>query len=192
MMENLTKPKKPIYKKWWFITIMVFLVLSVIGALTDDGETENVKEEVVPVVKKEEPKVIKTPESVSADFIRKNFGTNKDEKKKAVISTKFENGVVEATALEVTFWSPKSAKRSFLDNTKDYMEQMKKFDDVQTATLIVHVPLTDQYGNEKNGEVLRVTMNRETLDKINFENFNIENIEQVADEYKEHPALSEE
>lgn len=188
----MIETKKPFYKKWWVITIAVFFVLSIIAALTDDGTTEAIEEkEVVKEVKKEEVKVVKTPDVITAEFIKKNFGTNKNEKKKAVVSTSFNNGIVEGVALEVTYWSPETAKKEFLKNTKDYMEEMKALKEVVRATLVIQVPLTDKYGNVKNGEVMRVMMNRETLDKIDFENFNADNLASIADNYYEHKALSE-
>ena len=196
--------KKPVYKKWWFIAIVVFFVISAIGALTDDGEvakeeTEAVSKQVteekteVKEEKKEEVKVVKTPDVVAAEFIKKEFGTNKEEKERAVISTSFgENGFVEGVALQETYWSPKSAKKQFLKNTKDFMEKMQSQKDVTRATLVIQVPLTDQYGKTENGEVMRVMMNRETLDKIDFEGFDEENLISIADDYYEHQALSEE
>lgn len=188
----MIETKKPFYKKWWVITIAVFFTISIIAALTDDGTTEAIEEkEVVKEVKKEEVEVNKTPDVIASEFIKKNFGTNKDEKKKAVISTNFDNGIVEGVALEVTYWSPASAKKDFLKNTKEYMEKMKSLKEITRATLSIQVPLTDKYGNVKNGEVMRVMMNRETLDKINFENFNADDLETVADAYYEHKALSE-
>lgn len=32
-----TKPKKPFYKRWWFIAIVVFFALGVIGSMLDDS-----------------------------------------------------------------------------------------------------------------------------------------------------------
>lgn len=190
--KQMIETKKPFYKKWWVIAIAVFFVLSAISALSDE-ETEAVKEvkTVVPVEKKEEVKAVKTPDVVAADFIKKNFGTNKEEKKKAVVSTSFNNGIVEGVALEVTYWSPETAKKDFLNNAKDYMEKMKSLKEVTQATLVIQVPLTDQYGNTENDEVMRVMMNRETLDKINFENFSVDDLASIADDYYEHAALSE-
>ena len=69
------------------------------------------------------------------------------------------------------------------------MESMKSQPNVAETTLAVQVPLTDQYGNTKNGEVLRVTLSREALDKINFEGFSVNNLSAIAGDYWEHPAL---
>lgn len=195
----LEKSKKPFYKKWWFITLAVFFVLSAIGAAFDNGEsgiaeeeTQTVSKPVTKEEKKEKMKEVKTPDVIATEFIKKEFGTNKDEKKRAVISTTFENGIVEGVALQETYWSPKTAKQSFITNSVKFMEKMKSLKEVTQATLVIQTPLTDQYGNVKNGEVMRVTMNRETLDKINFENFDAENLSSVADNYYEHQALSAE
>lgn len=44
--KYIMKEKKPFYKKWWFILIMVVLVLGFIGSLFDDSDKATVKEEV--------------------------------------------------------------------------------------------------------------------------------------------------
>lgn len=190
------KKQKPFYKRWWFIVIAVFIVLGAIGSLFEDEETASMDkvETVAPIkeTKEEKPKVkkAKTPDVIAADFIKKKFGINKEEKKKAVVSTSFENGILKAVALKESSWSAKSAKESFLFNASEFMETMKSLPEVQQATLIVQVPLTDQYGNTENDDAFRVTLSRETLEKINFEGFNVDNFPMIADDYWEHPALS--
>ncbi|MBM7644061.1 hypothetical protein JOD45_000252 [Scopulibacillus daqui] len=50
-------------------------------------------------------------------------------------------------------------------------------------------PMQDQYGNASNNIVMKATFDRDTLDKINWENFMFENIPNVANEYWEHPSF---
>lgn len=49
------KEKKPIYKRWWFILIVVLFALGTIGNIIDGGKTEN-KPTTQKVVKKKEKK----------------------------------------------------------------------------------------------------------------------------------------
>lgn len=51
-------------------------------------------------------------------------------------------------------------------------------------------PLIDTYGNEEDGEVLRINLSGESLNQINFDNFLFENLPSIADNYWEHPSFS--
>lgn len=50
-------------------------------------------------------------------------------------------------------------------------------------------PLVDAYGNSKEDTVLKIMLTKETLDKINFEQFDKDNFSVIADEFYQHPAL---
>lgn len=190
MEDNL---KTPIYKRWWVILIAVYFGIGVIGTVLTNGSEAaelNTTASVVKQVTKEHiNEHYKTPpDVVAAELIEKKFGSNNNEN--AVISAKFESGVIEVIALEENFLSAETAKRTFLENTVAFMEAMKAQTDVTQATLIVQAPLSDRYGNVENGDVMIVIMSRETLEKIHFENFQVNNLSSVADSYWEHPALS--
>lgn len=45
------KLKKPFYKSWWFIAIVIFITLAVIGAIIDETDSENADTDT-PVIKK--------------------------------------------------------------------------------------------------------------------------------------------
>ncbi|MFJ7826701.1 hypothetical protein [Psychrobacillus sp. NPDC096623] len=195
--------QQPFYQRWGFILFVLFLGIVVIANVVNKTEKEEtVKVDVTdsPFYKKMEKQELtekmaqsdKSPEVIAAEIIMKNFGTTNIEKVNAVLSSRFESGVVETIALKVNFESPESLKRSILFSTVDFMKAMKSLDEVTQATLIVQAPLTDRYGNVKNDDVMVVLMSRETLNKINFNNFNAKNLLAVADSYWEHPALSAE
>lgn len=197
------KTKQPFYQSWWFILLIFFLGIGIIENLFDPTEkAETVKAEVTdsPFYKKMAQEELKekktqnhkTPEVIATEVIIKNFETTNKDKENVVLSSRFESGVVETITLEEKFKSAESLKLSGLYNTVDFMEAMKSLDEVSQATLIVQAPLTDRYGNVEIGDVLIVLMSRETLNKINFNNFNAKNLPAVADSYWEHPALSAE
>ncbi|SDM90347.1 hypothetical protein SAMN05518871_102524 [Psychrobacillus sp. OK028] len=195
--------QQPFYQRWSFILFVLFLGIAVIANVVNQTEKEEpVKVEVTdsPFYKKMEKQELnekmaqsdKSPEVIAAEIIMKNFGTTNIEKENAVLSSRFESGVVETIALEVNFESADSLKLSILNSTVKFMKAMKSLDEVNQATLIVQAPLTDRYGNVKNDDVIVVLISRETLNKINFNNFNAKNLPAVADSYWEHPALSAE
>ncbi|MER2078696.1 hypothetical protein [Psychrobacillus psychrotolerans] len=191
--------KKHLY--WWFILIIFLLGIVTFANIIDHTEKEQtVKEDIsaLPFYKKMAKEELKekmvqshkTPEVIAAALIMQDFGITPQEKEDAVLSSRFESGVVEAIALEQNFKSAESLKLSILNRTVGFMKAMNALDDVSQATLIVQAPLTDRYGNVENGDVMVVLMSKETLNKINFENFNPGNLSFVADSYWEHPALS--
>lgn len=195
------KTQQPIYQRWGFILFILFLGIGIIGYFvipTEKTETDNMEVTYSLFYKKMAKEELeekmtqsdKSPEVIAAEIIIKNFGTTNKEKENAVVSSRFESGVLETIALEEKIKSAKSIKRSFLYSTVEFMKVMKLQDEVTQATLIVQAPLTDRYGNVENGDVMIVLMSRETLNKINFNNFNVENVTAVADSYWEHPALS--
>ena len=52
-----------------------------------------------------------------------------------------------------------------------------------------YTDFTDEYGNEKKDEVMHIYIPREEADKINFDNFNEDNIKEISDEYYIHPSF---
>lgn len=199
----IEESQKTIYQQWWFILFLVFLgigifLYSVIH--TEKTETDSLDVADTIFYKKMEKEELKekmmqnhkNPEVIAAEIIMKNFGTTYIEKENAVVSSRFESGILETIALEERIISTKTTRHSFLYNTVEFMKVMKSQEEVTQATLIVQAPLTDRYGNVENGDVMIVLMSRETLNKINFNNFNAENLSTVADSYWEHPALSAE
>ena len=195
------KTQQPMYQRWGFILFILFFGIGIIGYFvihTERTETDNTEVTYSPFYKKMAKEELeekmtqnhKSPEVIAAELIMKHFGTTSEEKEKAVVSSRFESTVVETIALEENVQSAQSLKRSSLYNIVEFMKAMKVLDEVSQATLIIQAPLTDRFGNVENGDVIVVLMSKETLNKINFNNFNAENVTAVADSYWEHPALS--
>ena len=75
-------------------------------------------------------------------------------------------------------------------NAKIVFEELQGYEDI-TGDIIVgyYLDLVDQLGNVEPGKVLSIRLTQEILDQINFENFNFENFESIADVYYLHPAI---
>lgn len=52
-------------------------------------------------------------------------------------------------------------------------------------------PLIDAYGNTAEEHVMRISLDRPTLAKINFDGINPDNLPIIADQYWQHPALDD-
>lgn len=55
-----------------------------------------------------------------------------------------------------------------------------------TVSFDIQYPLTDKYGNKSDGTVMSVSFNQDTLQKINWNNFDYKNIPNVATTYWQH------
>lgn len=199
MVDNT---QQPFYQRWGFILLIICLGIGVVENITNHSEvaaTDKVEVSTSPFYKKLAKDELKekmaqnhkTPEVIAAEIIMENFGTTSVEKENAILTSRFESGVVETIALVENFKSTESLRRSLIYSSVDFMKAMNSQDEVTQATIIVQAPLTDRYGNVDNGDVMVVIMSRETLNKINFNNFKAENLSAVADSYWEHPALAQ-
>jgi len=52
-------------------------------------------------------------------------------------------------------------------------------------------PLADDFGNTSEGPIMRVNLSRATLEKINFDGIQPDNLPLIADIYWQHPAFDE-
>lgn len=81
-------------------------------------------------------------------------------------------------------------KGMLIDST-DLAEAFKGSElEIHDLMMSWQMPLVDSYGNEEDGEVLRINLSGESLEKINFDNFLFEDIPNIADSYWEHPLFS--
>lgn len=81
-------------------------------------------------------------------------------------------------------------KKGMWIDTISILKDLKNEKNISEIAFFYKYPLVDQYGNEKKDNVMKITLNRETLDKINYDNFLHNNLPKVANQYWEHPALS--
>ena len=73
----------------------------------------------------------------------------------------------------------------------DILRELQPRTDLERVTIFWSFPLIDSYGNSTTETVMKVLFEKETLDKINFERFDWNNIPDIADEYYEHAALKD-
>lgn len=186
--------KKPIYKKWWFWVALV-LVIGFIGNIIDPVE----EKEVVPVVKddptpKEETKKEDVVEDGEQEEDLKTI-TERQAKKQLdnieLIKFNEDNGylLIKGKGKENinNDYTVKGFKMSIFNIMKNIHEQK----DIETLAFNITYPLVDKYGNSSDQIVLKVEFTRSTLDKINYENFDFNNIGDVADSYWEHQAIKQ-
>lgn len=207
--EKQVTGKVPFYKKKGFwIALAVFAVLSMVF-----GDDE--KEADVPEPKQERPAKVssvadttaeKEPEQRTEEVLlgeldeygKKAFG---DGYRKTGILWDIENAKylddgsydadespIEAINTEVFLSSSLTA--SFLKDVKDYLEEIKDVD-FERVKISGDAMFTDQFGEEKELNAIYITLSKETVDKIKFENFDWKNLPNIADEFHAHQAMSD-
>lgn len=72
----------------------------------------------------------------------------------------------------------------------DIVKKLSTNEGIESITVNAYLPLVDQYGNEAPGKVMTVNLIRETWSKINWDNFNEDNLPKIADFYFVHPAIN--
>lgn len=101
---------------------------------------------------------------------------------------KEDNGNV---TLEINSKAHEGSKDKLLKDSSEIFAELSKMKDVKAASITWLAPLTDQYGNKKMGEILSVGLDEETFKKVNWDNYESVDLENLASEYKKHPALKD-
>ena len=89
-------------------------------------------------------------------------------------------------------FSNDSIRKKILMNSKDLFETLFKRKEISEVVLLWQFSLVDAYGKESVDTILKVGLDHETADKINWKNFDYNNFELVATQYYTHPALLKE
>jgi len=81
-------------------------------------------------------------------------------------------------------------KKGIWMDSKKILQPLSKLDGLDIIIIHWYYPLVDTYGNEKDGIVMSFEINKETLNKINWDNFLTDNIPNVVSNYSEHQAFN--
>ena len=98
-----------------------------------------------------------------------------------------ESGYVQLDAdIEIGGWSVASSRKEFDKLVVKFMEDIQDEDFIQ-LNVSGYAKMQDSYGNSEDSDVVRYPISKETVDKIDFENFNVDNLEEVAEGAFIHP-----
>lgn len=81
-------------------------------------------------------------------------------------------------------------RTGMLIQAKEILEELQPLEEITQVCLFWTFPLVDVYGNEKTDTVMKILIKKETLKKINFENFDWNKFPTIADDYHESAALT--
>jgi hypothetical protein len=82
--------------------------------------------------------------------------------------------------------------KGMLFDAKHFFKVISKDEEtlkLKAVSLMYFLPLVDKYGKVESGMVMAITLNTETMKKINWDNFSVDNFEVVTDTFFVHPAL---
>lgn len=80
-------------------------------------------------------------------------------------------------------------KPILLDQAAEIFAGLSKIDEVKSPSIQWNTTLIDSYGNEEIGEVLGISFHEDTFKKVNWDNYEKLDIEQIADNYRQNESL---
>lgn len=199
--------KKPFYKKWWFITIIALVIIGAIFGpdeeekqVKEDKATQNeqVKEDVSEIKEKNEE-----PEEEFAITDDMNEDKKIENIIKKVVEDQYDShelvnnpeGALGDIKVNTYFpadayWDGKRATEAQDTKIVEILKQLKEHN-INYSYLVYEASsdFTDQYGNENKSTLMTVLISKEEADKINYDNFQTENLKSISDEYYVHPSV---
>lgn len=203
--DGVTKEKKPFYKRWWFILLAAIFIIGAFGG--DDEEADVATENDIEVVEDveteatddaEETVIEEEPEEVEAEDTYDNaFEEKANEVFGENLQDVFVDEAGEATEHYVGItsklsggWNEKTMRDSFYNDVVAVVSGLQN-EEFDRLVFDATADMQDEYGNVKEMKVLTVNLTKETVDKINFENFQSRNLPNVADAIFVHPAFQD-
>lgn len=157
---------------------------------TEKKEKEQTVEEKESLEKHQENINKNTLSDDMKSIIKKAIGKKNNRDQNYIDDVKVENSNLTIILNADDNFTPNMIKTGILMKTDKVLKAIEKEHKFEIITVMWKFPLVDTYGNKSNEEVLRISLNRETLNKINWDNFDYNNFEKIANNYFEHPAFN--
>ena len=148
-------------KKRYVWVILLLLVIGLIGIFTG-GEEETTEDKIKNMVH--------------------NIIGKEVENEDSIVSLSLTSGNVRIVMKKIPL-SQNTYKKQLLNDSKQILEKLSGLKDVSYVNLEWQGKLIDQSGNSEWKPVMRINVEKETLDNINWEDLNENDIENVADDY---------
>ena len=99
-----------------------------------------------------------------------------------------ENNNNYKVVFKTDIMSGKTARKELLLKTKDTLKKLEG-KDIKYINIEWQTELVDKLGNSEYNPVMRLDFKKETLDKINWDNIDFNNLKEIADDYWEHNSI---
>lgn len=169
-------------KKRWLLLIVLAIFLTSCGGSASFDPVEVVNSSDQTFQEKVETLVLKAA------------GTQTSDKEPTIgelrINDHYQTGdKIILLTLNSTVLSKNTVKRQIFMKSKKIFEYLYLFDNVEEVTIFWKVPFTDTYGNETYEQVMKISVDSDAAQKINWSNIDTMNMEKVATQYWEHSVL---
>lgn len=214
-MTDEIKDEKAIWTKWWFWVVAVFVVI-IIGSMDGGEKKETSPEQQLPEEQTqlrgdsqsqqqeqkefaEEPSITaKTPKEIIEEKFIQILGekANMREKRIKQINIYTYDYINDYQNVDIEYMADENFTSEMIKQGMwiDAMEVLEELPSVLSTqvmklTLNPHLTLIDQYGGESIEKVMTIRITREIWEKINWNNFAMDNIPKIAETYWEHLTL---
>lgn len=171
----------------------VWFELNRLDVKLKDGVVESVKESTKTLYPKQESESYEqttkpaTLEAKIDDAIKNASGVKEDVK---VLDNVNGGKNIEIALKGKDNLTANMVRTGMLIQANDILEELQPLDEIAQVCLFWTFPLVDAYGNTRTDTVMKILIKKETLNKINFENFDWNKLPTIADEYHESAALT--
>ncbi|UNT57050.1 MULTISPECIES: hypothetical protein [Lysinibacillus] len=165
-----------------------------LNTLVESGLLEPKQELSKEEKEKIEENIAQIKSKVSTDEVEKiitdNLGENNNSKKKVIEKIDATDNSLNLTLNASDNFTLDMMKRGMWMDSIKVLEPLSKVNNIKLINVDWQLPLVDKFGNEKDAAVMKFSIDKATLDKINWDNFLTENFPDVVSNYEEHPALN--
>lgn len=181
------KPWKMALATFTYGLVLMIVVIAIINPSSDDDNTGG--NNIV------ETDPLKLPIDDFLEYqVNEVMGDKTNTKKPTFVSvTDGDNNMKVVTVNGNDNLSADWIRTGMLSKAIDYFQEIITHDEVQElygVSLVYYLTLVDSLGNETERVVMIIDMSLETLNQINWGNFNYENLQNVSLVYYQHPALN--
>lgn len=205
-MKNKNTEKQPFYKKKWFIGIVAIAIIGAIFSPKDEDKKETAQAEPPKAEEKkeqykEEPKEKKEEFAITEDMteeqkienIAKKVLEDQYDGHELVNNEDGQLGDINVASYFPAdeYWDGKRAAQAQDAKIIEILKLLKE-NNINYSNLVYEASsdFTDQYGNENKNTLMTVLISKTEAEKINFDNFDTENLKNIADNYYLHPSVS--
>jgi hypothetical protein len=132
------------------------------------------------------------PTNIVKQAVHKSFhDKNSYDKSDSILDLTYnpDNGFMNIRVFANDNLTEKMIKKGIWMDMTDVLKQLKGNENIKTVAFQIVMPLQDAYGKSSNDNVMKAEFTADTMNKIDFNNFNFDNIPKVANNYWEHPIM---
>lgn len=186
--------KKPELRKYWkklsFVFVALALVIGLSSATQEDAQMRETNEEIVSGQSDTHTYVTTDPESYERKvelLTLETLGADTVINLIDIINSELTIDYVASDNLTDSL-----VRRGIIMDAAELMEKLAPTvpSEITTVNFNSSLKLVDEYGNTSLDKVGLISFNRDTWEKINWENFITDNVATVADYFWIHPTLN--